>query len=107
MPIHLVVDGLYNRLSVDPVTRDRFTYVDLARLKTKVYMFLCQAAGGTEKYVGLDLRTAYATLKITDAEWQTTRNALIATLEHCLVPVRETRDVLALIDSLKGDIVHA
>jgi hemoglobin len=106
LPLHLVVDGLYNRMLVDPRTRDRFVDVDLPRLKGQVFTFLAQAAGGPQKFVGQDLRTAHAGMKITDTEWAAMQTALIDTLENCQVARREKREVLSLIESLKGDIVQ-
>lgn len=105
-PLRQVVEALYARLTTDPRTRDRFVDVDMPRLKNQVFTFLAQAAGGPQKYMGKDIRFVHTKLKITEVEWQATVEALTQALTQFKVPAREKDDTLALVGSLKADIVH-
>ena len=105
-PLRRVIEGLYARMLADPRTRDRFVDVDMARLKNQVFTFIAQAAGGPQKYIGKDIRFIHTKLKITEIEWAATVAALSEAMDQLHVGDPEKHDVLALIGSLKSDIVH-
>jgi hemoglobin len=68
--------------------------------------FLCAAFGGPVFYSGPDMKTSHQGLGITTEEWEITLDHIRAALVTLGVPERETADVLAAAESLKGDIVE-
>jgi hemoglobin len=52
------------------------------------------------------MRASHAGLGITENEWQSTVNHLVATLDKFKVPEKEKSELLAIASSLKPDIVE-
>ena len=75
------------------------------KLRQHLVDFLCEKAGGPCFYLGRDMKTAHTGLKITDEDWEIGATALVATLDKFKVPQKEKDEVVALVVSLKGDIV--
>lgn len=75
------------------------------RLRQHVLNLLCQSTGGPCLYTGRDMKTAHTGLKITESDWDISAKALVATLEKFKVPKKEQDEVMALVSSLKKDIV--
>ena len=103
--ITAVVDEFVTRNVTDPRVKFRFFNTDAARLKTLLVEFVCLATGGPCKYTGRDMKTSHTGMKITEAEWNATVEDLVKTLDKYKVPKREKNDLLALLGSLKADIV--
>ncbi len=78
----------------------------LNRIRQLVVDQLCQATGGPCVYIGRDMKTAHKGLGISESDWQVTVRHLTATFDKFKVPERERTEVLALLTSLKGDIVE-
>ncbi|HYM91587.1 MAG TPA: twin-arginine translocation signal domain-containing protein [bacterium] len=78
----------------------------LNRIRQLVVDQLCQATGGPCVYIGRDMKTAHKGLGISESDWQVTARHLTATFDKFKVPERERTEVLALLTSLKGDIVE-
>ncbi len=76
------------------------------RLRQNVVDQLCQATGGPCLYIGRPMKTAHAGLGITESDWQSTVNHLVASLDKFKVPQKEKNEFLALASSLKPDIVE-
>jgi len=58
-------------------------------------------------YTGRPLKDSHKEMKITDREWQQFVALFKATLDKFKVPLAEQQELVALIGSLKGDIVSA
>ncbi|MBI1786870.1 MAG: group 1 truncated hemoglobin, partial [Acidobacteria bacterium] len=67
---------------------------------------LCALSGGPCVYIGRDMRAAHGGLAITEAEWAASMKHLAAALEKLQVGVQERRELLALVDALKAEIVE-
>ena len=52
------------------------------------------------------MKTAHTGLGITESDWQSTVNHLMATLDKFKVPEKEKGELLAIASSLKPDIVE-
>jgi len=68
---------------------------------------MVEAAGGPAYYVGRDMRTSHAGMRIGEADWAAFMRHSAATLDHFDVPAREKDEVLAFFASLRGEIVDA
>jgi len=109
--IATVVDDFIDRLLVNDVLNAN-PAIDAARqrvppagLKYRVTELFCQATGGPCTYTGRSMKEAHAHLNITEREWQ----AMIADLKKSLakfeVPEKEQAEILAIVESTKGQIV--
>jgi hemoglobin len=108
-----VVDDFIERLLVNDVlnanpkikeARDR---VPKAGLKYRVTSLVCQVTGGSETYTGRSMKDAHVHLDITEKEWQAMVAEFKITLNKFKVPPPEQNELIAIVESTKGDIVVA
>jgi hemoglobin len=107
--IAAVADDLLPRLMADPQLRrfwDHRGEDGLRREKQLLVDFLCNVSGGPLYYTGRNMRTTHRGMRISDGDWQAFGGHLGATLEHFAVPERERREVVAFVESTKGEIVE-
>lgn len=76
------------------------------RIRQLVLDQLCAVTGGPCVYIGRDMKTTHAGLGITQANWDTSVQLLVATLNKFKVPQQEQQEVLTAVSTLKGDIVE-
>lgn len=77
------------------------------REKQLLIDFLCASAGGALYYTGRDMKTSHKGMKINEADWAAFLGHLNATLDAFKVPQPERSEVVAFVESTKGDIVEA
>ena len=68
--------------------------------------FLCDRAGGPLFYTGRDMLVSHRGMNISDSDWVAFTGHLEATLDHFGLAEQERGDVLAFIESTRGDIVE-
>jgi len=109
--IATVVDDFIERLYIDDIlnanpkikeARDR---VPKAGLKFRVTALVCQVTGGPEKYTGRTMKEAHRHLNITEKEWQAMLADFTKSLDKFKVPGREQKELIAIVESTKKDIV--
>ncbi len=124
--IALVVDDFVANMVANPTIKGRFNFKEspktkaliakglppaLAELqvvstfKANLADQLCQATGGPCSYLGRDMKTTHMGMKITDAEWNATVEALAKALDRRKVPEAEKKELLGALGPLKGEIV--
>jgi hemoglobin len=103
--IQIVVDDFVANVAADDRINKRFEKTNIPVLKKHLVDQICQASGGPCKYTGRDMKTSHTGMKITEAEWNATVEDLVKTLDKYKVPEQEKNDLLALLGSLKADIV--
>ena len=106
-----VVDDFIERLYVN-ATLNANPAIDAARkliprpgLKFQVTALMCQSTGGPEKYTGRTMKKSHAHLNITETEWQAMLSEFKKTLDKFKVPEKEQKELFAIIESTKADIV--
>jgi hemoglobin len=107
--IAAVVDDFIPRLATDPALGKFFIGASKdsqGRIRQLVVDQICAAAGGPCIYLGRSMKVAHAGLGITDSDWQTSVKHLIASLDKFKVPAKEKDDLIAVVGSLKADIVE-
>ena len=67
---------------------------------------LCNVTGGPCKIISRPARTVHSGLGITDAEFNIVFNHLVETLDSFNVPAMEKQELLAIVGTLKADIVQ-
>lgn len=104
-----VTDDFIARMATDPQLSKFFaghSTDSLARIRQLVVDQLCAATGGPCKYIGRDMKTVHKGLGISEADWQVAVKHLVATLDKFKVPQKEKDETLALVSTLKNDIVE-
>jgi hemoglobin len=107
--IAAVTDDFIQRLATDTELGRFFgghSKDSLGRLRQLVVDQICFATGGPCLYIGRDMKTAHAGLGISSADWDRSVQHLIATLDTFHVPAKEKNDLLAVVGTLKADIVE-
>ena len=106
--IRLIVDDFVANLAADSRTKARFGALkplEVERLKSLLADQLCEVSGGPCSYYGRDMKTTHAGMKITEAEWTATVEALGKALDKNKIPAGEKADLLAALGPMKKDIV--
>ena len=111
--IATVVDDFVDRIMVDPRLNanskvdEAHHRVPPAGFKYLVTEQVCQAAGGPQQYTGRSMADSHVELEITEEEWQAFMDDFQQTLDKFDVPTREQAELIAIVNSTKGDIVLA
>lgn len=106
--IAAVVDDLLTRELKDPVVIPFFKGLDEAdmkRIRQHLVDQLCAAAKGPCFYPGKDMKTAHAEMEITDEVWNAFTGHIGETLTAFKIGEAERNELVAIVSSLKGDIV--
>jgi hemoglobin len=110
--IAAVVDGFIERimddprLNANPKVDEAHHRVSRAGFKYLVTEMVCWATGGPQRYTGRSMVDSHEHLDITEEEWQVFLADFQATLDRFAVPAAEQRELLAIVQSTKGDIVR-
>lgn len=93
------------RLNANPKVDEAHHRVSRAGFKYLVTEQVCEAAGGPQRYSGRTMFDSHAHLAITEQEWQFFLDDLRQTLDQFHVPPAEQRELFAIVESTKRDIV--
>jgi hemoglobin len=107
--ITAVVNNLLPRLEGDQLLGRFWAHRGadgVAREKQLLIDYLCNCAGGSTYYTGRPMKLSHTGMRINEADWQSFRGHLNATLDAFQVPAEERTEVVAFIESLKPDIVE-
>lgn len=106
-----VVDQFIDLLLINPVLNanpaidEARTRVPPAGLKYRVTELVCQVTGGPCTYTGRDMEATHAHLNISETEWDAMLSDFRRVLDNFGVPAREQEELIAIVESTKGDIV--
>lgn len=106
--IALVVDDFVVNVVADDRINARFKALkpeQVFRFKSYLSDQICDASGGPCSYVGRDMKTAHQGMKITEAEWTATVEALVKALDKNNVPAGAKTALLGALGPMKPDIV--
>jgi hemoglobin len=104
--IAAIVENAIDRHAVNPVLAPRFRGKDLVKLKEVGAQFFCAGAGGPQKYAGRDLRAAHAGMNVSEQELVATIDDFVAALNDHKVAQAEVNEVVAVLFSLKGEVLR-
>lgn len=110
-PIAVVVDEfidlllLNDVLNANPAIKEARDRVPTAGLKYHVTALVCLSAGGPCAYTGRSMIESHAHLHITERQWQAMLSDLLRVLNNNHVPEREQKELIAIVESTKKDIV--
>jgi len=83
----------------------RPTPENVARLKKHLIQFLSLATGGPAKYDGKDMKGAHANMRISNPEFDAVIGDLKASLDKQQIPNKEQKELLAIVESTRPQIV--
>jgi hemoglobin len=93
------------RLNANPKVDEAHHRVSRAGFKYLVTEQVCEATGGPQRYTGRTMFDSHTHLAITEPEWQAFLDDLRQTLDKLHVPLGEQRELFAIVESTKQDIV--
>ena len=93
------------RLNANPKVDEAHHRVPKAGFNYRVTEQGCWAAGGPQRYTGRSMRDSHSELGITAGEWEAFLDDLQQTFDRFGVPIAERRELLAIVESTKADIV--
>jgi len=86
----------WHHRSIDEVARETQMFIN----------YICAESGGSMHYTGRDMVTAHKGMKISEDDWVALLFHLNATFEHFQTGITEQEEMLALVNSVKADIVE-
>jgi hemoglobin len=95
--------GLFDR---GPAVAWEATHANVAKLKKHMVQFLSLATGGPARYEGKNMKSAHADMRITNPEFDAVIGDLKATLDRLQIANREQKELLAIIESARPQIVE-
>jgi len=107
--ISAVVNDFAEKLFVDPQVGPFFKGMGTDTRKSFIQKntnLVCNVTGGPCKVISRPTKTVHAGLGITEAEFNIVVNHLVDTLDKFKVPAKEKQELLAIIGTLKPDIVE-
>lgn len=98
-----VVDAHLN----NPLVQPRFANVkDLEHAKRMSVEFFCAGSGGPQTYTGRDMLTTHQGMNISEQEFLAVVDDIMGAMDKNNVGEAEKKDVLAILYSLKGQIIR-
>lgn len=104
-----IVDEFLQTLATDPQMERFGSAMNLERRKRNRQLtldYLAAASGGPTLYLGQDMKPAHAGLSISASEWKIAMDHIQRALAKFEVPQRESKELLAIVDGLRGEIVE-
>jgi hemoglobin len=78
---------------------------NVRQLATHFTQFICLAAGGPAHYDGKEMKSTHAQMHISNAEFDATVGDLKASLDRLKIPNKEQKELLAIVESTRTEIV--
>ena len=79
---------------------------NIQKLKLHLTQFIGLATGGPSQYQGKEMKSAHAGLHISNPEFDATLGDLKASLDKLQIPVKEQKELLAIIETTRPQIVE-
>lgn len=81
------------------------TSTNVAQLKKHFVQFFSLASGGPSLYQGKEMKSAHASMRISNAQFDAAVGDLKASLDKLQVPNKEQKELLAIVESTRPQIV--
>lgn len=90
----------------NPLVNARYGASDMPKVEQHVIEFFCAGAGGHETYTGKDMLATHKGMNISEQEFVSVVDDAMAALETHNIDPATRSDVLAILWSLKGDVIR-
>ena len=104
--VRKIVNDILDKNYNNPDIGHYFRKVDMNNLKQLVFEFFSMGTGGPHKYTGRDMRTSHADLKINEEDFEKGNIDVLRALEENGVREAERNEVIAILNSLKHDVIE-
>jgi hemoglobin len=101
-----ICEDIWTNHTLNPIVSNRFTNSDPEYVKQKVFEIFAASTGGPVKYTGKDMLTTHATMNINDMEFNAVVDDVLKALDMNNVGARERGEVLAILWSVKDQVVN-
>jgi hemoglobin len=102
----IVRDVITNHLA-NPLIKSRYESVkDMDRLHRVSTEFFCMGAGGPEAYTGKDMIAAHKGMNVSEQEFVTVVDDVVAALDKNGIDAQTKTDVIGILFSLKPQVVR-
>ena len=106
--VKAIVEDVWDNHSANPIVKDRFAASDPAYVKKRVFEIFAAASGATDvEYKGMDMKTAHKGMNINEMEFNAVVDDVLAACEKHKVGQQERDEVLAILWSVRKDIVNS
>src|SRR5688572_24040394 len=103
--VRKIVNDILDKNLNNPFIGHHFEKVDMNKLKQLVFEFFSMGIGGPHQYTGRDMRTAHSNLNISDDDFEKANHDTLLALEMNGVGETERDEVIAILDSMRNDVV--
>ncbi len=91
----------------NPLVRNRYAQIkDMDRVERNVIDFFCAGSGGPEAYQGKDMVATHSGMNVSEQEFVAVVDDAMAALETCGVEPPVRNEVLAILWSLKPEVIR-
>ena len=91
----------------NPIVKTRFESIkDLERAKRMAREFFCAGSGGPEPYTGKDMLAAHKGMNISEQEYLAVTDDIVGAMNKNKLDDGTKNDVIAILYSLKGNIIR-
>ena len=104
--VRKIVNDILDKNYNNPDIGHHFRKVDMKKLKQLVFEFFSMGTGGPHQYTGRDMRTSHAGLNISEEDFQKGNLDVSLALVENGVGEAERSEVIAILDSLKRDVIE-
>lgn len=104
--IAAIVEDIWANHTSNPVVKQRYVDSDPENVKRLVREMFCAGTGGPETYTGRDMLSAHRGMNINDQEFNSVIDDVLDAMTKNNAGQKEKDEVLAILYSLKGEIVH-
>lgn len=104
--IRRIVEEVWQLHLANPDVSPRYAHSDGPTVVRQVTDFVCAGTGGPQRYQGRSMRDAHAGRNISHREFMAVTDDVLEALERSGVGAEEQAEVLALLFSLRGEVIH-
>lgn len=90
----------------NPLVNIRYAGSDMQKVEQRVIEFFCAGAGGPEAYTGKDMVATHKGMNISEQEFVAVVDDAMAALESNGIDAATRHEVLAILWSLKGEVIR-
>ncbi len=101
-----IVDDFVAAHLSNPVIKARFVNTDIDHAKQMAREFISAGTGGPQAYTGKDMLTAHKGMNINEQEYIATMDDILLALDKNGIDEDSKKDVLAILYSLKDQIIR-
>lgn len=100
-----IADDIWANHTSNPLIKTRYVNSDAENVKRLVREMFGAGTGGPETYTGKDMLSAHTGMNISDQEFNAVVDDVLKALKSNGIGEKENNEVLAILWSMKGEIV--